>query len=67
MTRKLSDQHDNIAWFYEGILAHLDTDNGIFLGGAQLSPVEKKQVQTKLKRLAEDHRDNAVLYRSDDR
>lgn len=67
MPRKLSEQHDNIAWFYEGILAHLDMDNNLFLGGAVLSIRERHQVQSKLKHLAEEHRNKAAVYRDEDR
>jgi hypothetical protein len=64
MPRKLSDQYENIAWFFEGISSHLKDNSGIFLGGAELKPREKAIVQNKLDALVEEYRENALLYRS---
>jgi hypothetical protein len=64
---KLSEQHDRIAAFYEGVIAHLDDHDGIFLGGPVLRVAEKKQIQTKLKRLLDEHRDAAIQYGADGR
>jgi len=67
MARTLSEKHDNIAWFFEGIDNHLDTNDSLFLGGAILSTTEKKQVQVKLKALGILHREKAEVYRDDNR
>lgn len=67
MARTLSEKHDNIAWFFEGIDSHLDGNDGLFLGGAILSTAEKKQVQVKLRALSTMHRERAEMYRDDNR
>lgn len=67
MPRKLSEQYDNVAWFYEDIVSHLDTNDSIFLGGAVLSRDEKRKVQSKLQNLAQELRSDAIVLRANDR
>lgn len=67
MQRSLSERNDTIAAFYEGIAAHLEDNDGVFFGGPVLSMAERKVIRGALKRMAEEHRDNAAHFRSEGR
>lgn len=63
MARKPSDAQDNIALFFEGIAAHLEDNDGIFLGGPSLSGAERGVAQSELDELAKRYREYADEHR----
>lgn len=67
MARKPSESADNIAEFFGNLAAHLDMNNGVFMGDPEMTRTEAKRAQRELEALVNKYQDLADEHRVNDR